>query len=81
MSGLFDSRWLKRTWTLQELLAPTTVIFQDRKWQRNRDRVEYQQDFGHYKTHTERLSRGWTSQMHWCGAENAMGFLRADYKV
>lgn len=26
------SKWFKRGWTLQELLAPRTVVFYDRKW-------------------------------------------------
>ena len=27
------SRWFTRGWTLQELIAPSTVIFLDQKWQ------------------------------------------------
>lgn len=27
------SEWFKRGWTLQELLAPQSVIFYDRSWQ------------------------------------------------
>ncbi|KAK3385933.1 heterokaryon incompatibility protein-domain-containing protein [Podospora didyma] len=29
---LADSRWFKRGWTLQELLAPTVVVFLNRAW-------------------------------------------------
>jgi heterokaryon incompatibility protein (HET) len=29
---LHDSRWFTRGWTLQELLAPRTVVFYDRNW-------------------------------------------------
>ncbi|KAF2665546.1 hypothetical protein BT63DRAFT_363851, partial [Microthyrium microscopicum] len=29
-----DSRWFKRCWTLQELIAPEEVIFFDNEWQR-----------------------------------------------
>jgi hypothetical protein len=28
-----SSRWFTRGWTLQELIAPETVIFFDRSWQ------------------------------------------------
>lgn len=31
-SGLSSSKWFTRGWTLQELLAPSTVIFCDRDW-------------------------------------------------
>ncbi|KAF5343329.1 hypothetical protein D9758_014196 [Tetrapyrgos nigripes] len=33
-SNFKDSRWLKRGWTLQELLAPEFVVFLDRDWER-----------------------------------------------
>ena len=32
------SKWFKRGWTLQELLAPRTVIFYDQSWQKLGDR-------------------------------------------
>jgi hypothetical protein len=28
------SRWFTRGWTLQELIAPSTVVFLDQKWQK-----------------------------------------------
>ncbi|KAI1141850.1 HET-domain-containing protein [Hypoxylon sp. FL0543] len=31
-SSLRNSRWFTRGWTLQELLAPESVVFYDRKW-------------------------------------------------
>ncbi|KAK5659044.1 hypothetical protein OQA88_1131 [Cercophora sp. LCS_1] len=32
--GMFaESRWFRRGWTLQELIAPPTVLFYDRSWQ------------------------------------------------
>jgi hypothetical protein len=31
--SFLSSRWMRRGWTLQELLAPTTVAFFDRDWQ------------------------------------------------
>jgi hypothetical protein len=41
----FDSsEWFSRGWTLQELLAPTTVVFCSSKWE----------VFGHMQTHTGR---------------------------
>jgi len=30
--GFAESRWFTRGWTLQELIAPTTVVFLDRDW-------------------------------------------------
>ncbi|KAK7439983.1 hypothetical protein VKT23_017236 [Stygiomarasmius scandens] len=35
-----DSEWFKRGWTLQELLAPKTVIFFDKHWKRIGDKHE-----------------------------------------
>ncbi|KAF2192813.1 hypothetical protein K469DRAFT_621484 [Zopfia rhizophila CBS 207.26] len=32
-SNFSESRWFTRGWTLQELIAPSTVIFLDREWQ------------------------------------------------
>jgi len=32
MSGFCNSKWFTRGWTLQELLAPRTVVFYDRMW-------------------------------------------------
>ncbi|KAK7209470.1 hypothetical protein V2G26_016648 [Clonostachys chloroleuca] len=31
-SAFRDSRWFKRGWTLQELLAPSTLVFYDKTW-------------------------------------------------
>ncbi|VUC24724.1 unnamed protein product [Clonostachys rosea] len=31
-SAFRDSRWFKRGWTLQELLAPSTLVFYDQTW-------------------------------------------------
>ncbi|THV00724.1 HET-domain-containing protein [Dendrothele bispora CBS 962.96] len=39
-----DSRWFGRGWTLQELLAPRTVIFFDKNWVRIGDKQSLQQD-------------------------------------
>ncbi|KAF5372101.1 hypothetical protein D9758_004923 [Tetrapyrgos nigripes] len=33
-SNFRDSRWFRRGWTLQELLAPEYVVFLDKNWQR-----------------------------------------------
>ncbi|KAI1187385.1 ankyrin repeat-containing protein [Nemania serpens] len=33
LSNFSDSRWFTRGWTLQELIAPSNVIFFDRDWQ------------------------------------------------
>ncbi|KAF5360277.1 hypothetical protein D9758_009135 [Tetrapyrgos nigripes] len=33
-SNFKDSRWFRRGWTLQELLAPEFVVFLDRNWER-----------------------------------------------
>ncbi|KAK7440037.1 hypothetical protein VKT23_017288 [Stygiomarasmius scandens] len=38
------SKWFERGWTLQELLAPRTVIFFDRDWQRIGDKDELQDE-------------------------------------
>ncbi|CAM6001940.1 unnamed protein product [Sphagnum balticum] len=32
-SKFSESRWFRRGWTLQELIAPSTVIFLDKEWQ------------------------------------------------
>ena len=32
-SEFSESRWFKRGWTLQELIAPSIVLFFDQKWQ------------------------------------------------
>ncbi|KAK7443558.1 hypothetical protein VKT23_015731, partial [Stygiomarasmius scandens] len=48
MEGMFDQRllaqseWFERGWTLQELLAPQTVIFFDQFWQCTGDRYDLQ---------------------------------------
>jgi hypothetical protein len=34
LSGFEESRWFTRGWTLQELLAPTHLLFFDKNWQR-----------------------------------------------
>ena len=38
-----DSRWFTRGWTLQELIAPSNVIFFDDKWKKLGDKTELQQ--------------------------------------
>lgn len=37
--SFLKSKWFKRGWTLQELLAPRTVVFYDRKWQVLGDKI------------------------------------------
>lgn len=39
-SGMAKSRWFKRGWTLQELIAPATLIMYDRAWNRIGDKEE-----------------------------------------
>ncbi|KAF4962719.1 hypothetical protein FSARC_9280 [Fusarium sarcochroum] len=39
-----DSRWFKRGWTLQELIAPCKVIFYRQNWTRLGDRAELKED-------------------------------------
>jgi hypothetical protein len=41
---LADSRWFTRGWTLQELVAPSTVWFYTRNWQYLGSKVELQQE-------------------------------------
>jgi Heterokaryon incompatibility protein (HET) len=38
--GLAHCRWLARGWTLQELIAPQTVVFYDREWNRRGSRID-----------------------------------------
>ncbi|KAI4949152.1 hypothetical protein J4E91_005616 [Alternaria rosae] len=42
--GLRKSRWFKRGWTLQELLAPKRVKFYDANWQYRGDKIELSDD-------------------------------------
>ncbi|KAI4907301.1 hypothetical protein J4E90_009804 [Alternaria incomplexa] len=42
--GLRESRWFKRGWTLQELLAPKRVEFYDANWQCRGDKIELSED-------------------------------------
>ncbi|RFU35640.1 hypothetical protein B7463_g731, partial [Scytalidium lignicola] len=39
-----DSRWFTRGWTLQELIAPSTVIFFDAEWKQLGTKIDLQQD-------------------------------------
>ncbi|KAF3014297.1 hypothetical protein E8E14_012209 [Neopestalotiopsis sp. 37M] len=41
---LASSRWMYRGWTLQELIAPQTVVFFDREWQRLSTRRELSEE-------------------------------------
>jgi hypothetical protein len=41
---LASSRWMYRGWTLQELIAPQTVVFFDRQWQRLSTRRELSEE-------------------------------------
>ncbi|KAK7440025.1 hypothetical protein VKT23_017277 [Stygiomarasmius scandens] len=43
-STLGGSEWFRRGWTLQELLAPRTVVFFNRYWQRIGDKRQLQND-------------------------------------
>lgn len=42
-SAFRDSRWFTRGWTLQELLAPTSVEFFSREWRRLGDKISLKQ--------------------------------------
>ncbi|KAF7537825.1 hypothetical protein G7054_g3410 [Neopestalotiopsis clavispora] len=44
---LDSSRWMSRGWTLQELIAPQTVVFFDREWQRLSTRDELSVELNH----------------------------------
>ncbi|KAI1203314.1 heterokaryon incompatibility protein-domain-containing protein [Nemania serpens] len=44
ISRLSESRWFTRGWTLQELIAPSTVIFFNNEWQDIGDKVGLQAD-------------------------------------
>jgi hypothetical protein len=39
-----DSRWFTRGWTLQELIAPLTIIFLDEEWKQLGTKADLQQD-------------------------------------
>ncbi|KAI1116342.1 ankyrin repeat-containing domain protein [Nemania sp. NC0429] len=44
IAKLSESRWFTRGWTLQELIAPSTVIFFNSEWQNIGDKVGLQAD-------------------------------------
>ncbi|KAI1167614.1 heterokaryon incompatibility protein-domain-containing protein [Nemania serpens] len=44
ISKLSESRWFTRGWTLQELIAPSTVLFFNNEWQNIGDKVGLQAD-------------------------------------
>lgn len=44
LSNFSDSRWFTRGWTLQELIAPSNVIFFDRDWQVIGNKADLQYD-------------------------------------
>lgn len=55
--SIAECRWLKRGWTLQELIAPTSVNFYDEKWQFINDKISISSELASYTGIDESLLR------------------------
>lgn len=55
--SIAECRWLKRGWTLQELVAPTSVNFYDTKWEFINDKISISSELANYTGIDESLLR------------------------
>ncbi|KAF4614317.1 hypothetical protein G7Y89_g15419 [Cudoniella acicularis] len=70
-SKFLRSKWFTRGWTLQELLAPATVVFYDQEWVRMGTRADLEsllsfitgiQDFANFETACVAQKMSWASE-------------------
>ncbi|KAL8871187.1 MAG: hypothetical protein Q9174_002928 [Haloplaca sp. 1 TL-2023] len=57
-----SSRWFRRGWTLQELLAPSVVIFYNKNWRC----LGNKKKLAEYITSASGISQGYLLNNHWC---------------
>lgn len=65
---LVESRWFKRGWTLQELIAPCSILFFDRNW----NKVGSRESLQSHITEATAIPRSFFTELHRNGPREAL---------